>query len=57
MDELEPLNWKIFDSVSRTKISSWFSEDRAKGTYNKKSGYSASRKQCFSMWVPAWSSV
>ena len=33
IDEFEPLNWKIFDLVSRTKMSSWLSEDRLKGTY------------------------
>lgn len=32
MDEFEPLNWKILDLVSRIKMSSWFREDRAKGT-------------------------
>lgn len=32
MDELEPLNWNILDLVSRMKISSWLSEDRAKAT-------------------------
>lgn len=32
MDELDPLNWNILDFVSRIKISSWLSDDRAKET-------------------------
>lgn len=33
MDELEPLNWKILDFVSRIKMSSWLSDARTKGIY------------------------
>lgn len=35
MEELEPLNWKIFACVSNMNISSWLSDDRAKTTCQK----------------------
>ena len=33
IDELDPLNWKIFDLVSRINMSSWLRDNRAKGTW------------------------
>jgi hypothetical protein len=35
--EFAPLNWYILFSVSKIKTSSWFNDEREKGTWIKKS--------------------